>query len=76
VCLSSLAARGGCQICRSSVFADVKEPVQHYCLHFVELHTAFGFKYSKKRARSLRLILFHVRLQLQQTRVTAYTHAN
>ena len=44
-----LVARCGCQICRPSVFGDIAEPIQLYCLHFLDFHNAFIFKCKKKQ---------------------------
>jgi len=44
-----LAARCGCQICCPSVFGDIGEPIQPYCLHFLEFHYALVFKCKKNK---------------------------
>jgi len=43
-----LAARCGCQIFCPSVLGDNGEPIQPYCLHFLEFHNAFVFKCKKQ----------------------------
>jgi len=64
-----LAARCGCQICRSSVFGDIEEPIQPYCLHFLALHDAFvSILNAKEQTGTTNFFLFFVvKLELIQS---------